>query len=177
MALQELDSASALSRFLSGNAHSLVCFSATWCGPCKASKPQLEALAAQYASDSSTDLSCGIIYEHLLGDEIQTYKIRAFPTYVLFHKTTEAGRISGVNFEGIKALVAQHCASHDFGQGASLGGGNALSAEDARAARLARFGGGGNGNLPDTAKAEAKVDGGVGGEETIVYKAKATTRK
>ncbi|EJK61159.1 hypothetical protein THAOC_18401, partial [Thalassiosira oceanica] len=122
MTLHELDSAGALSAFLSSNAHSLVCFSATWCGPCKASKPQLEALAAQYSADSTTDVACGIIYEHVLGDEIQSYKIRAFPTYVLFNQTAEAGRISGVNFDGIKALVAQHCKSHDFGQGASLGG-------------------------------------------------------
>ena len=142
------------------------------CGPCKASKPQLEALAAQYSADSSTDVACGIIYEHVLGDEIQSYQIRAFPTYVLFNQTAEAGRVAGVNFDGIKALVAQHCKSHDFGQGASLGGTNATSVEDARARRLARFGGGGNGNVPGSSKADAVVkdDAAGGGEEEYVYK-------
>lgn len=53
--------------------------------------------------------------------------------------------MEGVNFEGIKALVRQHCKAHDFGTGNSLGGGggNAANAADARAQRLARFGGGG----------------------------------
>lgn len=110
----------------------------------------------------------------MLGDEIQSYKIRAFPTYVLFNQTAEAGRISGVNFDGIKALVAQHCKSHDFGQGASLGGanaGNTISVEDARARRLARFGGGGNGNVPGSSKADdiVKDDADGGGEEECVY--------
>lgn len=50
--------------------------------------------------------------------------------------------MEGVNFEGIKSLVQQHCKGHDFGSGNSLGGGGAaVSAADARAQRLARFGG------------------------------------
>jgi len=54
------------------------------------------------------------------------------------------GRVEGVNFEGIKSLVEQYCKAHDFGTGNSLGGGGnsgAVSAADARAQRLARFGG------------------------------------
>ena len=51
-----------------------------------------------------------------------------------------------MNFEGIKSLVEQYCKAHDFGVGNSLGGGgNAASASDARAQRLARFGGVGTG--------------------------------
>ena len=149
MALQELPTSEALSSFLSSNSHSLVCFSATWCGPCKKSKPQLEELATSYAADPTVALACGIVYEHVLGGDVQSYNVRAFPTYVLFKGSDEVGRVQGVNFDGIRALVAQHCKSHDFGAGASLGGGGAtLSAADARAQRLARFGGGGNGNVP-----------------------------
>eukprot|EP00573_Skeletonema_grethae_P001853 CAMPEP_0201686186 /NCGR_PEP_ID=MMETSP0578-20130828/721_1 /ASSEMBLY_ACC=CAM_ASM_000663 /TAXON_ID=267565 /ORGANISM="Skeletonema grethea, Strain CCMP 1804" /LENGTH=551 /DNA_ID=CAMNT_0048170205 /DNA_START=29 /DNA_END=1685 /DNA_ORIENTATION=+ len=141
MALQELSSSEELSSFLSTNAFSLVCFSATWCGPCKASKPQLEALAASYASDPNINVSCGIAYEHNLGDAIQNYRVRAFPTYALFQKSSEVGRVEGVNFEGIKSLVQQYCKGHEFGSGNSLGGGGAaVSAADARAQRLARFG-------------------------------------
>lgn len=92
----------------------------------------------------------------MLGDAIQsTYKVKAFPTYVLFKGSDELGRVQGVNFDGIKSLVGEHCKAHDFGgTGASLGGGGgaALSAADARAQRLARFGGGGNGNIPDASK-------------------------
>lgn len=64
------------------------------------------------------------------------------------------GRVQGVDFEGIKALVAQHCKAHAFGGGNSLGGGGAASAADARAQRLARFGGGGNGNVATEATAD-----------------------
>ncbi|KAL7494590.1 hypothetical protein ACHAWT_003373 [Skeletonema menzelii] len=140
-ALQELSSSEELSSFLSTNAFSLVCFSATWCGPCKASKPQLETLAASYASDPNINVSCCIVYEHNLGEAIQNYRVRAFPTYALFQQSSEVGRVEGVNFEGIKSLVEQYCKGHDFGSGNSLGGGGAaVSAEDARAQRLARFG-------------------------------------
>eukprot|EP00581_Thalassiosira_minuscula_P000567 CAMPEP_0183748888 /NCGR_PEP_ID=MMETSP0737-20130205/67995_1 /TAXON_ID=385413 /ORGANISM="Thalassiosira miniscula, Strain CCMP1093" /LENGTH=564 /DNA_ID=CAMNT_0025984631 /DNA_START=25 /DNA_END=1719 /DNA_ORIENTATION=- len=142
MALQELDTPEALSSFLSTNPHSLICFSATWCGPCKRSKPQLEELASNYAADPNVNVACGIAYEHNLKDVIQTYNIRAFPTYVLYKGSTDLGRVQGVDFDGIKSLVGQHCKAHDFGSGNSLGGGGAaLSAADARAQRLARFGG------------------------------------
>lgn len=157
MTLNELETPEALSSFLSANPQSLICFSATWCGPCKKSKPQLEALASSYAADSSVNVACGIVYEHVLGDEVQTYKVRAFPTYVLFKGSSEVGRVQGVDFDGIKALVTQHCKAHDFGNtGKSLGGtGAAVSAADARAQRLARFGGGGHGNVPESAASSA----------------------
>lgn len=89
-------------------------------------------------------MQCGIIYEHVLGNDIQTYKVRAFPTYVLFSGSSEVGRVQGVNFDGIKELVSKHCTQASFGgEGQSLGGGSSasVSAADARAQRLARFGG------------------------------------
>lgn len=145
MVLEELPSSDSLTAFLSTHANSLVCFSATWCGPCKASKPALASLASQYAADPSVDLHCGIVYEHVLGDEVTSkYRIRAFPTYVLFKKGgEEVGRVEGVNFEGIKSMVAKAgCKAMDLGVGHSLGGGDvkALSPEEARAQRLARLG-------------------------------------
>jgi len=115
----------------------------------------LEALAAAYAADPNVNVACGIVYEHEMKEEIQTYKIKAFPTYVLFKGSEEVGRVQGADFDGIKSLVGQHAKSHSFGSGNSLGGGAsaALSAADARAQRLARFGGGGNGNVGGEAAA------------------------
>ncbi|KAL3816166.1 hypothetical protein ACHAXA_001653 [Cyclostephanos tholiformis] len=108
MTLHELADPKSLSSFISSNHRSLVCFSATWCGPCRASRPQLENLASKYASDPNTDVSCGLIYEHDLGDAIQsTYGIRAFPTYALYDGSNggrEIGRVQGVNFDGIRDM-------------------------------------------------------------------------
>ncbi|KAL7478899.1 hypothetical protein ACHAW6_004652 [Cyclotella cf. meneghiniana] len=154
MTLHDLSSPSDLTTFLTTHPHSLVCFSATWCGPCKASKPLLESLAAQYATDDTVTVSCGIVYEHVLGEDIQKYRIRAFPTYILFSGISEVGRVEGANFDVIKSLVREHCKSKFSGEGNSLGSGTgaALSPAEARARRLAKFVGGG-----DAAEVERQV--------------------
>ena len=147
MTLHELESGAAVQTFKQSHAHTLVCFSATWCGPCKASKPTLEALAQSYAADPSLDLHCGIAYEHNLGQAIHEFQVRAFPTYVLFvdHGTKEFGRIQGVNFDGIRQLVDQAGCKKDLGKGNTLAGDGdenavkALSPAEARAQRLAMF--------------------------------------
>lgn len=82
------------------------------------------------------------MYEHTLGEDIANYRVRAFPTYVVFNGGVEMGRVEGVNFEKVRMLVLEHCKSKFGGEGNSLGGSGdgALSAEEARAQRLARFG-------------------------------------
>jgi len=128
----------------------LVTFSAHWCGPCKASKPQLEALAQKWASQ----FKIGIAYESDLdGDDLHgTYKIRAFPTYVVYAAGApgrELDRVEGVNLQAVEQLVEKHrhrVSSMPTTGGESLGGAGAsspLSPAEARAARLAKLGGGG----------------------------------
>ncbi|KAL7530393.1 hypothetical protein ACHAWF_003359 [Thalassiosira exigua] len=174
-ALHELESAEALSSFLASHPRSLVCFSATWCGPCQRSKPRLEALAATYDADPHVSVACAVAYEHNLGDAVQRHKVRAFPTYALFGTAEEElGRVQGADFDAIEALVAKHCRGHAYGAGTSLGGGVGggggapASAADARAQRLARFGGGGNGNVPDAAAAKKEEEEGGGGKSEEV---------
>ena len=140
MTLTELSSPAELASFKSTNANALICYSATWCGPCRASKPQLEALAAEYAAEGIVRVA--IAYEHNLGESIQTESIRAFPTYALFVHGAEKGRVEGVSFDKIRQMVSgAGCQKVIPGVGHSLGGGGEapLSPEAAREARLAKL--------------------------------------
>jgi thiol-disulfide isomerase/thioredoxin len=139
MTLHELQSASAVYDFKSTNTNALICFSATWCGPCKASKPAYEDLAKSYLADPLVDVKCAIVYEHNLAEAIHDFQIQAFPTYVLFvNHGKEYGRIQGVNFDGIRELIHRAGCHVDLGKGNTLGGG-VLSSQEARKQRLAVF--------------------------------------
>ena len=123
MTLHELESASTVNAFKSNNANTLICFAATWSDPCEASKPQLEQLALSYQQDPTTDVKFGIVYEHNLAEAIHELGIQAFPTYILYidHGLRECGKIEGVNFDGIKKLIAENGCKQDMGEGHSVG--------------------------------------------------------
>jgi len=99
-------------------------------------------LAKKYASS----LPFGIVYESDLGETIHQYSIRAFPTYVLFLNGSELARVEGVNMAGIEAMIEKAgvggTAMPTTGGQALSDGAAALSPEEARAARLAKLGGG-----------------------------------
>lgn len=141
MALTDLDSDDKLQKFIADNAKALVTYSATWCGPCKAAKPDLERMANQYANDMTKDVKFGIVYEHNLGVAIHNYNVRAFPTFILFVNKMEIGRVEGANLNAVRDLAEK--AGPASGAGQSLGGPGAatLSKEEARAHRLAKLGG------------------------------------
>ena len=146
MGLTELSTAAELTTFLSTHSKGcLVTFSAHWCGPCRASKPQLEAMAMK-----EDGVPFGYVYESDIGDFLHTFQIRAFPTYVAFVNGSEVQRVEGVNFAGIQQMVANLRANSSNSShlpetgGNALGGGggsSAVSPEEARALRLARLGG------------------------------------
>lgn len=133
MTLIDLTSPQALQDFLKQNKVCVVTFSAHWCGPCRASKPQLEQLA------QSVKTKIGYTYESDLGDFLHTFNIRAFPTYALFSSGTEVERVEGVNFAAIEQMIHKHAAPSMPETGGNTLGGNALSQEEARKLRLARF--------------------------------------
>lgn len=142
MSLIELPSANALTEIVSSKPAVCVTFSAHWCGPCKASKPQLEEIAREYANKCPM----AIVYESDIGDDIHNYQIRAFPTYVQFVEGKESKRVEGVNLAAVKEMMDAVVPSWEKSQGTQLGGTAttvALSPEQARLQRLAKFGGGG----------------------------------
>jgi thiol-disulfide isomerase/thioredoxin len=142
MTLVELNGADAVRTALTQNTCVLMTFSAHWCGPCRASKPALQQLAERYSSPPS--LLFGIVYEDTLGDDIHSYRIRAFPTYVFFRNGTELERVEGANLTAVETMVQKHRPTpiQQLTGGETLGGGTSqvLSPEAARAARLARLG-------------------------------------
>jgi len=155
MTLIELSSPSAVAGFLRGSTCCLVTFSAHWCGPCKASKPQLEALARKYASS----FKVGIAYESDLEDEIHKYQVRAFPTYVVFEGEREVERVEGANLGAVEEIIKKNLHKAVPAGGESLGGGAvAASPAEARALRLAKLGAGSAAAGSAAAPADAKEE-------------------
>jgi UBX domain-containing protein 1/4 len=74
---------------------------------------------------------------------IHAYRIRAFPTYVLFQNGgNETSRVEGVNMNGIESMIAAAASTMQMtgGQALSTDGAAILSPAEARAARLAKLG-------------------------------------
>jgi len=141
MTLTEITSQESLKSFLTKTPplHSVVCFSAHWCGPCRASKPDLMSMAQSYEKDPTMEVNFGIIYEDMLGDALHSvYHIQAFPTYVLFKGEEEMGRVQGVNFDGIRKLIEKNDCKKDLGEGHALGsrGGTEKDRKNVREDRL-----------------------------------------
>ena len=68
----------------------VVDFYATWCGPCKATHPTVEKVAAKRKDVKlvKVDVDKG-------KDVSNNHKVRSMPTFVVFHKGKEIGRFTG----------------------------------------------------------------------------------
>ena len=116
----ELSSPDELIEFLNTNDEKgcVVTFSATWCGPCKASKPKLIELATT-TSNSSTPISVvpiGYVYENDLDDYLDIFvEIKAFPTYIFYRNGVEISRVEGVdvNFDQLKCMIIREATNNN----------------------------------------------------------------
>ncbi|VDN98535.1 unnamed protein product [Rodentolepis nana] len=82
----------------------VVCdFYATWCGPCKALAPKLEALAKEKTS---------VVFVKVDVDEMedlaQKHEVSAMPTLIVFKRGAPVGRFIGADIEKVKAAIAEH---------------------------------------------------------------------
>uniref|UniRef100_A0A7S2HG68 Thioredoxin domain-containing protein n=1 Tax=Helicotheca tamesis TaxID=374047 RepID=A0A7S2HG68_9STRA len=101
----ELKSPNDLMDFINDNPVCLVTFSATWCGPCKASKPKLKTVS------ESSSVPFGYVYESDLDDFLDTMiLVKAFPTSVMYKDGEEVDRVQGVDFEGLEKMLADQSA-------------------------------------------------------------------
>ena len=70
----------------------LVCYSATWCGPCKIFKPTLEKLIKEGLNIKIINLDDN--QKAAIADNVQ-----AVPTFILYEDGVEIGRVSGLPSE------------------------------------------------------------------------------
>lgn len=107
MTFTELASPEELQDFLNTNSDAaVITFSATWCGPCKASKPKLIELAEK------SPIPIGYVHEEDLEDFLDVFvQIKAFPTYIVFKNGEEKARVEGVNFEALEKMIQENSPS------------------------------------------------------------------
>jgi thiol-disulfide isomerase/thioredoxin len=108
----ELADAEELSQFLSDDHHQdgcIVTFSATWCGPCKATKPQLQN---QVAPNSPVPI--GYVHEEDIEDFLQVFvEIKAFPTYIYYKEGKEVARVEGADLNAVEQMIQDRQAKVD----------------------------------------------------------------
>ncbi|KAG7370520.1 thioredoxin [Nitzschia inconspicua] len=79
----------------------VITFSATWCGPCKASKPKLKSELAP-----NSPVPIGYVQEEDIDDFLQVFvEIKAFPTYVYFQNGKEKARVQGVDLPAVEQMI------------------------------------------------------------------------
>ena len=140
MTVLELESILAVQDFSRTQSPCIICFSATWCGPCQAAKPAFETMSKDYAKEPK-QVKFAVVYEHNLGDNIHNYNVRAFPTYVMMVEAKEVARVEGVNLDGIKQMIESNYPTFvTSNEAESLGGSSPVfSPADVRAQRIAKL--------------------------------------
>lgn len=84
------------------NGYVLVDFFAEWCGPCKRFSPTLQKLSTEWKNVSFYKVDV-----EELTNVTEEEKITAMPTFVLYFKGREVGRVSGAMEEKVVGLLSK----------------------------------------------------------------------
>src|SRR5215467_5951319 len=83
----------------------LVDFWATWCGPCRAIAPSIDALASEY----SGKVKIGKLDVDSNGQTAMRYQVRGIPTLLMFKGGQVVGQmVGGASKSAIQSLIDQH---------------------------------------------------------------------
>ena len=82
---------------------------ASWCDPCKASKPRLKELSENSGGKDTIVVPVGYVLEDDLEDFLEIFvAIKSFPTYIFFREGKEIARTEGVNFDALTKMVKEN---------------------------------------------------------------------
>ena len=95
--------------FIGRKPKSLLYFTASWCGPCKAIFPVVLDLSARFG-----DITFVKIDVDNLEYVAEKYSISAMPTFVALHSGKEVDRLQGADETGLQKLL-QQLADHSSG--------------------------------------------------------------
>ena len=106
--LESIDDANFEQQVLGSELPYLVVFSATWCPPCRALEPILEAVA----SELQGKLRVGKLDIDSAPELAARYGVRGAPTVILFRDGQEAGRKLGLTQKRVILELAAKATTH-----------------------------------------------------------------
>ena len=78
----------------------ILCFTASWCGPCHAIAPKFDALATGAGAPA-----CARVDVDACDEAARTYAVRAMPTFVALRDGVEVARVVGADLAQLQDLV------------------------------------------------------------------------
>ncbi|KAK6204380.1 thioredoxin [Scheffersomyces amazonensis] len=101
--IQEIKSLAQFNEFIKSDKVTVIDFYATWCGPCKAIEPVIDALAERVP-----EVGFGRVDVDQAQDIAQEYGVTAMPTIFYFQNGEKLNYVVGANLQKIVQLVQEY---------------------------------------------------------------------